>query len=762
MLLKPVAYPEPEQLVQLWEKPPCGLRNGISALNFQDWREQAQSFTAMAAQTGKRATLSGGGEPRQLRLSMVSAPYFDILGVRPALGRTFAPGEDERGKDHVLVLSHRIWLSQFGGDPAIVGRDVVLDGEPHTVVGVLPGGEFDRRFADAFMPLSFPADAVRNFHYLSALARLKPDKTLQQARAEMGMLASRIALQYPDIKKDWGATVDRWMDRMVSPQLRLSLQVLMTAVGAVLLIGCANLANLLLARGTLRAREMSLRAALGASRWQLVRQLLTESLLLSGAGGVAGLLLGYAMFRGILGQLPPFYLPPQASVGMDLRVTLFLLALSVLTGLVFGLAPALQASRRDPVEALKEGGRGNAGSRRRLLLRNALVVSEVALAFVLLSGAGLLIRSYDRLTNVDPGFEAESVVTMSFPLVMGRDTDGARLTSYVGQALEAVRAVPGVKDAAFTSALPLQGWGFGMPFRVDGQVVEPSKRQACYFKMVTPGYFSTLGMRIRKGRGLAESDVASGLPVVVVNETFAKRHLAEGDPLGKHVYVEQIVTGKRELGPEIAWEVVGVVADEKVSGLDNTSAGVYVSYAQSPIVGISLLAKGAGEPGRLIAQIQRALWQIDKNQALPDARTLTQIKSESVGATRLRTLLLTVFAGLALLLAAVGVYGVLAYVTAQRTQEMGVRAALGASSWDLVRLVVGGGSLPVGLGLAIGLSGAFGLTRLVQTLLFETSPTDPATITATSAVLLLVALLACYLPARRAARADPMVALRIE
>jgi putative ABC transport system permease protein len=762
VLLKPLAYPEPEQLVQLWEKPPGGQRNGISALNFQDWRKQAQSFTAMAAQTGKSATLSGAGEPRQLRLSLVSAPFFDILGVRPALGRTFAPGEDELGKDHVLVLSQRIWRSQFGGDPAIVGRDVLLDGEPHTVVGVLPGGEFDRRFADAFMPLSFPADATRNFHYMGAIARLKPDKTLTQAQAEMGMIASRIALQYPDIKKDWGATVDRWMDRVVSPQLRLSLQVLMTAVGAVLLIGCANLANLLLARGTLRAREMSLRAALGASRWQLVRQLLTESLLLSGAGGIAGLLLGYAMFRGILGQLPPFYLPAQASVGMDLRVTLFLLALSVLTGLVFGLAPALQASRRDPVEALKEGGRGNAGSRRRLLLRNSLVVSEVALAFVLLSGAGLLIRSYDRLTNVDPGFEAESVVTMSFPLVMGRDTDGARLTSYVGQALEAVRAVPGVRDAAFTSALPLQGWGFGMPFRVDGQVVEPSKRQACYFKMVTPGYFSTLGMRIRKGRGLALGDVAKGLPVVVVNETFAKRHLGEGDPLGKHVYVEQIVTGKRELGPEVAWQVVGVVADEKVNGLDSTSAGVYVSYAQSPIVGISLLAKGAGEPGRLIAQIQRALWQIDKNQALPDARTLTQIKSESLGGTRLRTLLLGVFAGLALLLAAIGVYGVLAYITAQRTQEMGVRAALGASSWDLVRLVVGGGSLPVGLGLAIGLGGAFGLTRLVQTLLFETSPTDPATIAATSVALLLVALFACYLPARRAARVDPMVALRTE
>jgi predicted permease len=391
-----------------------------------------------------------------------------------------------------------------------------------------------------------------------------------------------------------------------------------------------------------------------------------------------------------------------------------------------------------------------------------LVVSQVALAFVLVCGAGLLVRSFARLTSVDAGFESTNVVTMGFLMQMDRDTDGERLTSYVGQVIDAVRAVPGVREAAMTSALPLQGWGFGMPFRVDGQVVEPSKRQACYFKMVTPGYFTTLGMRLRKGRALSESDVRAGQPVVVVNETFAKRFLEKGDPIGRHVYVEQIVTGKRELGAEIPWQVVGVVADEKVSGLDNTSAGVYVSYAQSPIVGIALLAKGVGEPSRLIGSIQRAIWQLNRNQALPDARTLTQIKSESLGGTRLRTLLLGVFAGLALLLAAVGVYGVLAYVTAQRTQEMGVRAALGASSWDLVRLVVGGGSIPVGLGLAIGLGGAFALTRLVQTLLFETSPTDPVAIAATSAVLLFVALTACYLPARRASRVDPMVALRTE
>jgi putative ABC transport system permease protein len=762
VLLKPLSYPEPDRLVQLWEKPPGGTRNGISALNFRDWQAQATSFTAMAAQTGKTVTISDRGEPRQLRLSVVSAPYFDILGVRPALGRTFVAGEDQPGNDRVVVLTQRIWRTEFGGDPAIVGGSLILDGDSHTVVGVLPAGEFDRRFADAFMPLAFPRDAVRNFHYLTAIARLKPGISLEQAQSEMSRIAAGIAERYPDIKKDWGATVDRWADRIVGPQLRLSLIVLMSAVVAVLLIACANLANLLLARATLRSREISVRAALGASRWHLVRQLLVESLLLSCLGALAAVLVGILLFRGILSQLPPFSLPPQAQVGVDFRVAAFLALLTVLTALLFGLAPALQASRRDASHALKEGGRGGSAGRRKAWLRSSLVVSQVALAFVLVCGAGLLVRSFARLTSVDAGFDTTNVVTMGFLLQMDRDTDGERLTSYVGQAIEAVRAVPGVREAAITSALPLQGWGFGMPFRVAGRNVEPSKRPACFFKIVTPGYFGALGMRLRKGRGLSETDTKGSVPVVVVNETFASRQFAAQDPIGQHVLIEQIVTGKRQLGPEVAWQVVGVVADEKVNSLDNTSAGVYVSYAQSPIVGVSLLVKGTASVSALTSSVQRAIWALNKDQALPNPTTLEQIKSDSLGQTRLRTLLLAAFAALALLMAAVGVYGVLSYVTAQRTTELGVRAALGASAADLVRLVVRGGTTPVLLGLVIGGYGAIGLTRWLQTLLFEVDPTDPATMAVAGAVLLLVGWVACYIPARRAARVDPMRALRIE
>ena len=763
VLLKPLPYPEPERLVQLWEKPPGGTRNGISALNFQDWQRQATSFTAMAAQTGKIVTMSSAaGEPRQLRLNLVSAPYFDVLGVRPALGRLFVPGEDQLGNDHVLVLSQRAWRSEFGGDPGLVGREVVLDGERHTVVGVLPAGEFDRRWNDGFMPLAFPRDAVRNFHYMSAIARLKPGVSLEQAQAEMSRIAGAIAEQYPAIKKDWGATVDRLLDRVVGPQLRTSLVVLMAAVGAVLLIGCANLANLLLARATERARETSIRVALGAGRWRLVRQLLTESLLLSCAGGLVGLALGVALFRGIRSQLPPFSLPAQAEVGIDPRVAGFLALLTILTTVLFGLAPALQASRCDPIEALKEGGRSGSVGRRKARLRNGLVVAQVALAFVLVSGAGLLIRSFARLTSVDAGFDATSVVTMGFLLQMEKDTDGDRLTGYLGEAIEAVRAVPGVQEVALTSALPLQGWGFGMPFRIEGRATEPSRRPACYFKIVTPGYFRALGMKLRKGRGLSEADAQGAAPVLVANETFVRRFLSTKEPIGQHVMIERIVTGKRELGPEVPWEVVGVVADEKVSGLDDTSAGVYVSYAQSPIVGVSLLARGAGDPQALIASIRRAIWAVNRNQALPNPRTLEEIKSDSLGQNRLRTILIAAFAGLALSMAALGVYGVLSYVTAQRTLELGVRAALGASATDLVRLVVRAGSTSVLLGLIIGAYGAVGLTRWLREILFEVDPTDPATMAVTAGVLILVGWAACYVPARRAACVDPMTALRTE
>jgi putative ABC transport system permease protein len=762
VLLKRLPYPEPERIVQIWEKPPEFERNSVSPLNFLDWKDQATAFEFMSARSGDSLTLTGHGEPVQLRATRATARYFDVLGIKAATGRTFAPDEDQPGKDRVAVISHRLWQTTFGGRPDVLKHSIVLNGDTYSIVGVLPeGSEFDRSFSEIWLPLVLRREAVvRNFHYLTVMARLKPGMTVERAQTEMSGIAGRIAELYPDIKKGWSARVDRLVDRIVGNNLRTSLYVLMAAVGAVLLIGCANLANLLLARGAMRGREMALRAALGARRGRLVQQLLTESLLLSLFGAAAGLALGYGLFHLIRAYLPRFYLPTQAVVGVDWRVMLFVTALAVATGVLFGLAPAFDASRRDGAEVLKEGGRGTVGSRRKVWLRQSLVVSEVALAFVLLVGAGLLMRSFNKLMQVDTGFNSINIVTMNVPLIMERDTDGARLTTYLDQIVERVHSVPGVQHAALTSSLPLQGWGFGMPFWVEGTNNEKARRPATGFKMVTPGYFRALGMRLRKGRELTANDVKNSRPVMVVNETFANRYFKQRDPIGQHVMVEQIITGKRELGPEIAWEVVGIVADEKTDSLDSSSQVVYVPYAQSPIVGVSLLVKGAGEPATFTKAVQQAVWEINKNQALDNVRTLEEIKSESVGSTRLQTFLLGLFATLALVLAAIGIYGVISYVTAQRTQELGVRAALGASSWELMRLVVSGALLPVGIGIALGAGGALLLTRLLRTLLFETTPWDPTTMIAVGIVLTMVALTACYLPARRASRIDPMLALR--
>ena len=459
VLLKSTGYPEPERIVQLWEQPPRGTRNGIAAANYIDWTRQSQSFESMAAQTGATMSYSGSGEPRSLRVGLVSAPYFDVFGIKAAAGRTFAKDEDQPGKEKVVVITHRLWQNLFGGNREVVGRTILLNGEPYTVIGVLPGAsEFDRRPTDLWAPLAFPAQPARDYHYLSAVARLKRGVSFEQAQAEMSAIAARIAELYPAVKKDWGATVDRFLDRIVGPQMRLSLTVLMYAVAAVLLIGCANLANLLMARATLRSREIALRIALGAGRRRIIRLLLTESLLLSGCGAIVGIALGLGLLQWIQSLLPPFYFPAEANISMDGRVLLFLAAITILTGIAFGLAPAVQASGRNAGESLKEGGRSHSAGRGGLYARNIFVAAQVAIAFILLVGGGLLLRSFERLLKVDTGFESEGLMAAYLPLAMDRDPNAAQLTQYIQQLLEEVRSVPGLRETAVATGLPLRGW----------------------------------------------------------------------------------------------------------------------------------------------------------------------------------------------------------------------------------------------------------------------------------------------------------------
>jgi len=764
VLLKPLPFPHAERILNVWEKPPEGDRNGISTLNFLDWKSQNTVFTAMAAQAWGSVTLTGADVPVELRNGRVSAPYFDIFGAKPMLGRTFAPDEDQPGKQYEVVLSHRLWESRFGADPSLIGRSIRLNGSSYTVIGVMPPGVFDREWQDLWTPLAFePKDMTRDYHWMISWAQLKPGLSLEQAREQMKAIAARIEHDYPQSNKGWSATVDRYQDQVVGAGLKRSLLVLLAAVGAVLLIGCVNLANLLLVRGAGREREVAIRSALGAGRARLVRQFLTESVLLAGLGGATGVAVGWGLMRGLKVWIPVSLLPAEADVQLDGHVLLFTAAIVIATGILFGIAPALHSAGVDLVGSLKEGGRGATSGTSRRKVRNTLVIAETALAFILLSGAGLLVRSFYQLAQVNPGFDSTNVITMWLPMTSEQYPDGPRIISYVGQVIEKLQAVPGVREVATTSGLPLEGWSEGMPFLIEGQpFVDLANRPAANYKRVSPSYLSALQMRLLKGRWLAETDTEGSVPVIVVNETMMKRYFKGQDPIGKRILIQQIIPGQPALGPEISWQVVGVVADEKTDGLDESSPGDYVSYKQSPTPHDALVVRGAMDPALLVKSIQAAIWQLNKNQSLDDIKTLEQIKADSMDMHRLRAVLLGTFAGLALLLAAIGIYGVISYSVAQRTHEIGVRAALGASRWDQLGLVLKDGMVLTAAGLAIGVLGALGLTRWLASFLFGVSPRDPWTLAFVGVILASVAATACLIPAQRATRVNPMVALRFE
>ena len=764
MLLRPLPYPDPDRIVRVLERLPSGGISGISTLNYLDWARENTVFEYMAAEAGWRATLTGGTEPVLIQAARTSAHYFDIFAVKPALGRTFLPGEDQLGKDHVVLLSHALWESRFGADSSLLGRDIRLDGEPYTVVGVLPkGGPFDRASAQLWAPLALrPSDSKRDYRWLGASAKLKPGVPFQRARNEMSAIGRRLADAHPESNKGRSVTVDRLSDVLISPDLRTAVSVLFAGTALVLLIGCANLANLALARSIARERETAVRAALGASRRRLVQQCLTEHVVLAVCGGVAGAGVAYLMMKWIASLIPPSALPPAVDIGMDTTALIFTLIVAIGTGVLFGIGPALRSTSPTLLGALTHGSHATTLGSSARRIRSGLVVAEIALAFVLLVGSGQLMRSFFKLLEVDPGFVAANVLTAGLPITRKQHPDPVELNTYLASIRAAVEAVPGVREAAITSVLPLRGWGFGLPYSIAGRgQVDRGYRSPAFFKIVSPSYFPALGIRRLAGRVLSDNDRVGTPRVAVINEALAKREFANDDPIGKRIVVPELVPGQTEFGEEVAWEIVGVIADEKITGLgDEISAGMYVSNEQSPTYNVDLIVRAAMPPQSLQKALRVAVDRVNKDQALSDVSPLQQIVDQSMRGNRVMSMLFTVFAAIALLLATLGIYGVIAYTTAQRTRELGIRAALGASTGNLRRLVFLGGIRLAVAGVAIGFAATFATTRVLSSMLYGVGVRDPLTIAGVAAILSAVAGLACFLPAWRSTRLEPVEALR--
>ncbi|MFL6333875.1 MAG: ABC transporter permease [Pyrinomonadaceae bacterium] len=764
VLLKPLPFPEPGRLVMLWEDATrIGFpQNTPAPANFVDWKTQTQSFESLAATSFESFNLTGYGEPQRLNGNGVSAGLFPLLGVRPALGRGFTADEEKPGSDNVVILSHGLWLETFGGDPGVVGRDILLNGDKYTVVGVMPRGfQFLDPNVRAWIPLSLsPEDwANRGGHYLTVVGRLKPGVSVEQADADLKAVTARIARDHPDEAGDLAAYVLPLREQ-VAGQVRRPLLVLIVAVAFVLLIACANVAGLLLARSAARRRELAVRVALGASRWRVVRQLLTESTLLSAAGGAAGLLLALWSFA-FLRQLVPPSLAASAPLAVDARALVFTLVVSLVTATLFGLAPALQASKAGPADALKQGGgRGAVGGGGRTL-RGAFVVAEVALALVLLVGAALLIQSLQKLRGQYTLKAPEQVLTLRTVLPQNRYREHAQREGFYDEVLGRVRALPGVLSAGYTTSVPLAWKGGTSGFVVEGRAPAQGLGYDAIHRQVTAGYLESLGLPLKAGRYFEESDGPQGQPVAVINEAMARTYFPGGDPVGQRFKVG-------DPDSERPWvTVVGVVGDIRQMGIEAPAKEeFYLPYRQVNyypwFAPAHLVVRTSVEPTSLVAAVRREVHAVDPEQPVANVQTMEEILGEESSQRRVGMTLLASFAGLALLLSSLGIYGVLSFFVAQHTQEIGVRLALGAQPRSILALVLGKGMRLALLGVGLGLCGALLLTRFIESQLYGVSASDPLTYAGLALLLAVVALLACYLPARRAMKVDPMVALRYE
>jgi putative ABC transport system permease protein len=700
--------------------------------------------------TGATLVSSTGAE--RVAGGLVSWDTFDLLQVTPALGRSFRAEEDAPGKDDVIILSHGMWQRRFGGDPAILGKSVTLSGTPVTVVGVMPAGFAFMADAEFWRPLALPANPSRGGHYLGVIARLKPGVTTEQAGAEIKTISERLAVQYPDASANESAEVLGLQDSVVEG-IRPALLTLLAAVGVVILIACANVANLLLVRASVRGKEIAIRTALGAGRGRLVLQMLSESLVLALAGGAVGLLLAYLAIDPIQ-KLSAGSIPRVAEIRIDSSVLFFAILVSLATGILFGLAPAWQASRSTIGAVLKEGGRSSTSSSGRWM-RNALLVAEVAMSIVLLVGAALLLRSFARLTSVDPGFKPEHVLAFRVALPTAAYADDQQRAAFFARLLDGLDALPEVTSAGVTQTLPMRG-DYILSFTIQGQPApKPNEGPSANFRVASPNYFQTLGIPLLRGRTFTDRDQAKSPMVAIVDQKFVDRHFPDRDPIGQGIDIGN--------GSDGFYEIVGVVGSIRLANLEtNPAPTMYVPFNQDPFSGAWVVARTEGDPTALSAAVRQTVRSIDQSLPAFAMTALTTVVSDSVAERRFSMLLLGLFAGIALFLAAVGLYGVVAYAVSQRTQEIGLRMAIGAQRGDVLRLVVGAGMKLAVLGVALGIACALALAQLVAAMLYEVTPFDPASYSATALVLLAVAALACYVPARRAMRVDPIAALRQE
>jgi len=776
VLLRPLPYDQSDRLVFLSETSQVMPEISISYPNFTDWRSQNHVFEHIGVSNRSSYNLTGAGEAERLITGQVSADLFSALRVNAALGRVFTNDEDKPGGAPVVVLSYGLWQRRFGGQSSILNQALTLNGKSYTVIGVMPQGFLYPSRVEMWVPVGQLSGEsswqLRGNHPgLYGVARLKPGVTLAQAQADMGNIAANLEKQYQDSNAGNGVKVQPLLEIFVS-DIRRALWVLFAAVGFVLLIACANIANLLLARASARQKEIAIRAAMGAGRWRIVRQLLTESVLLALVGGSLGLLLARWGIELIL-YISPNAIPRSREIGLDWRVLVFTIGVSFVTGILFGLVPALQAGAVDVQETLKETGRGTTG---RHWLRSSLVVVEVATTLVLLIGAGLMIRSFYRLQKVNPGFSYEHLTSFSVSLPEKKYPKDEQREAFFKRLLENMRALPGVEATAAASGLPLGNNGWQTSFLVQGQPIPPRNQtplmEAC---VVTPDYFRAMNIPLKRGRYFNDHDDRSflvgrdfskltedertmaGVNSVIIDEEFARRYWPNEDAVG-----QRLKLGRDDKASVLT--VLGVVGRVKMEGLSQDSNRVqgYFPFAQLPFGGMTVIVKAAADPNQLIASVREQLKTVDADQPIYSIRTMNDIRAESVAPERLNLTLLSLFAGIALVLAIVGIYGVMSYSVTQRTHEIGIRMAIGAQPRDVLMLVIGQGMTLALIGVAFGLIGAFGLTRLMTTMLFGVEPSDPATFVVIAAILTGVALVACYIPGKRATKVDPVLSLRYE